>query len=139
MTEDIVPLKMLADDAQIALWISEGLPTDSVSIQNGAMIANCKRWPLLIDPELQGIQYIRKKHAIILKQPKPDDWNEEEKGAFEPDPSKDTIKEMKCVQLTQGKYLNAVEMAISNGEAIMIENIREEIDAVFNVCWTLFL
>ena len=132
MTEDIVPLRMLADDAQIALWSSEGLPTDSVSIQNGAIIANCKRWPLLIDPQLQGIQYIRRKHTSILKQPKPEDWNEEEKGPFEPDPSKDTIKEMKCVQLTQGKYLNAVEMAISNGEAIMIENIREEIDAVLD-------
>ena len=130
MTEGIAPLDVLTDEAEIAGWNGQGLPTDSVSVQNGAIVANCKRWPLLIDPQLQGIKWLRRKHTEIMQEKKPEDWNEEENGAFEPDPAKATTKEMKTVQLTQNKYLNAVEMAISNGEPIMIENIREDIDAV---------
>jgi len=132
MTEGIVPLAMLCDDAEVAVWNGQGLPTDSVSVQNGAIIANCKRWPLLIDPQLQGIKWIRKKHTEQVPESKPDDWNEEEKGEFVPNPENETTKEMRCVQLTQGKYLNAVELAIQNGEPIMIENIREDIDAVLD-------
>ena len=132
MTEGITPLQMLTDDAEVAVWNGQGLPTDSVSVQNGAIIANCKRWPLLIDPQLQGIKWIRRKHLEIVQESKPEDWNEEENGPFQPDPEKAVTKEMKCVQLTQNKYLNAVELAISNGEALMIENIREDIDAVLD-------
>ena len=132
MTEGIVPLQMLTNDAEVAVWNGQGLPSDSVSVQNGAIIANCKRWPLLIDPQLQGIKWIRKKHTEAVPESKPEDWNEEEKGEFVPNPENETIKEMRCVQLTQSKYLNAVEMAIQNGEPIMIENIREDIDAVLD-------
>ena len=132
MTEGIVPLTMLCDDAEVAVWNGQGLPTDSVSVQNGAIIANCKRWPLLIDPQLQGIKWIRRKHTEMVDEAKPDDWNEEEKGEFVPNPENQTLKEMRCVQLTQNKYLNAVELAIQNGEPVMIENIREDIDAVLD-------
>ena len=130
MTEGIQPLPVLADEAQIAGWNGQGLPGDSVSVANGAIVANCKRWPLLIDPQLQGIKWLRRKHTETVQERPPDDWNEEENGKFEPNPAKAITKEMKIVQLSQNKYLNSVEMAISNGEAIMIENIREDIDAV---------
>jgi dynein heavy chain len=130
MTEGIHPLDVLCDEAQIAVWNSQGLPSDSVSVQNGAIVKNCKRWPLLIDPQLQGIKWLRRKHTETIPEKQPEDWDEEANGPFQPDPEKSTVKEMKTVQLTQNKYLNAVEMAISNGEPIMIENIREEIDAV---------
>ena len=130
MTEGIMPLDVLCDEAAIATWNGQGLPSDSVSVQNGAIVANCKRWPLLIDPQLQGIKWLRQKHTEMIPEKQPEDWNEEDNGPFEPDPAKAVLTEMKCVQLTQSKYLNAVEMAISNGEPIMIENIREDIDAV---------
>ncbi len=130
MTEGVSPLGVLCDEAEIATWNGQGLPTDSVSVQNGAIVANCKRWPLLIDPQLQGIKWLRKKHTETIQEAQPEDWDAEANGEFTPDPEKATTREMKIVQLSQNKYLNAVEMAISNGEPIMIENIREDIDAV---------
>lgn len=43
---------MLTDDAQIASWNNEGLPTDSMSSENATILTNSARWPLMIDPQL---------------------------------------------------------------------------------------
>ena len=32
-------------------------------MENGAVICNCKRWPLIIDPQGQGIKWLRQKEA----------------------------------------------------------------------------
>jgi hypothetical protein len=48
---------MLTNDGNNAKMISEGLPADRISIENGSIITNCKRWPLLIDPQTQGTIY----------------------------------------------------------------------------------
>jgi dynein heavy chain len=125
MTEGTQPLTMLVDAAGIAQWANEGLPSDSMSIQNGAIVCNCKRWPILIDPQLQGIKWVKKKHATEVYAQKPEEVPEEE---WVPPPP--TPKEMAVVQLSQARYLNTVEMAIQNGEAMMIENIGNDIDAV---------
>ncbi len=45
---------MLIDDADIAGWNNEGLPGDRMSIENATILTNCDRWPLMIDPQLQG-------------------------------------------------------------------------------------
>ena len=115
---------MLSDDATIATWGNEGLPADTMSIQNGAIVCSCKRWPLLIDPQLQGIKWIKAKHLTMVYQAKPEDAED----TWEAPPP--TAKEMMSVQMTQSKYLNHVEMAIQNGEAIVIENLGEALDAV---------
>ncbi len=54
MTEGITPLKVLANDADVASWNNEGLQTDTVSVQNGAIMMNAARWSLMIDPQLQA-------------------------------------------------------------------------------------
>jgi dynein heavy chain len=59
MTSGVQPLDVLAGDAAIATWNNEGLQTDALSIQNGAIITTTSRWPLMIDPQLQGIAWIR--------------------------------------------------------------------------------
>jgi dynein heavy chain len=53
------PLKTLADDAAVAKWGMEGLPADLFSIENGALITSCTRWPLVIDPQLQGLAWLK--------------------------------------------------------------------------------
>ena len=55
------PLIILTDDAEKARWNNQKLPADPVSIENGAILSNSERWPLLVDPQLQGIKWLKEK------------------------------------------------------------------------------
>ena len=57
------PLKVLTTEAQVALWAGQGLPSDRVSSENGAIMTSSQRWCLIIDPQMQGIVWIRNKEA----------------------------------------------------------------------------
>ena len=51
----------LGDPVQIREWQNRGLPTDQVSVNNGILVDKCRRWPLMIDPQQQANQWLRKK------------------------------------------------------------------------------
>lgn len=93
---------MLTDEGRTAKMLSEGLPADRISIENGSIINACKRWPLIIDPQLQGIKWLRRK--------------EEPNG-------------LKVVQLTQGNWLKVLIGAITQGLPLLIENVADDLDA----------
>ena len=57
------PVKILSNMADIALWRSNNLPADQVSTENGAIVTSSARWPLMIDPQLQGIKWIRQQES----------------------------------------------------------------------------
>jgi len=95
------PLSMLTTDGKNAKMISDGLPSDRVSIENGAIITNCKRWPLLIDPQVQGIKWLR---------------------------TKEIANGLQVFQLNQKGWQRKVEQAITNGQVIIIENLAEDIE-----------
>jgi len=59
ITPGITPMKILTSESKKAQWCNEGLPADSMSIENAAIITSCSRWPLIIDPQLQGQIWIR--------------------------------------------------------------------------------
>lgn len=105
ITDGIDPMSMLTTEGKNAKMISEGLPADRISIENGAIITNCKRWPLVIDPQLQGIKWLREK--------------EKDRGLI-------------VMQLSQNQWLRKMESAIVNGNVVIIENIDEEIDATLD-------
>merc|ERR1711871_538356 len=105
MTDNVDPLNMLTTDGKTAKMISEGLPADRISIENGSVITNCKRWPLLIDPQVQGIKWIRQK--------------EEENG-------------LEVFQLNQKNWIREVEAAMTNGNCIIVENLGQDIDATLD-------
>lgn len=67
MTPDLDPLTMLIDDADIAAWQNEGLPPDKMSTENATILTSCQRWPLMVDPQLQGIKWIKNKYGEELK------------------------------------------------------------------------
>ncbi len=60
-------LALLTDPAQIAHWNNEALPNDRMSIENATILTNAERWPLMIDPQLQGIKWIKTREGDDLK------------------------------------------------------------------------
>ena len=65
-TKGVDPLMVLATDALIATWKNEGLPADRISIENASVVTACARWPLLIDPQLQGVKWIKQRFGDVL-------------------------------------------------------------------------
>jgi len=60
MSSNPNPLLVLTDEATIAGWNNFGLPPDRVSTENGAILTSSERYSLIIDPQLQGILWLRK-------------------------------------------------------------------------------
>ena len=67
-TEGIDPLEVITDDGNNAKMMSEGLPADRMSIENGAIISQCTRWPLIIDPQEQGIKWLRQRETMAAEE-----------------------------------------------------------------------
>lgn len=42
-------------------WVSQGLPPDELSVQNGILTTYSSRFPLCIDPQQQALHWIKKK------------------------------------------------------------------------------
>jgi len=103
-TNGIDPLEVLATAADQAVWKTEGLPADRVSLENASVVVSCNRYPLLIDPQLQGQKWIKGREG----------------------------SEMITIQLSQKNWLKKVEMAVSNGNVLMIEAIGQDIDAILD-------
>lgn len=104
ITEGLDSLTLLTDDTTIALWQNEGLPSDRMSIENATILSNSDRWPLMIDPQLQGVKWIRQKYGDDLK----------------------------VIRLGQKGYLDVIEKALSKGQIVLIENIGENLDPVLD-------
>lgn len=51
--------QFLVDETKVGQWNIDGLPKDTLSIQNGIMIESSDRYPLLIDPQLQGSNWLK--------------------------------------------------------------------------------
>jgi dynein heavy chain len=106
-------LNILSDESTIANWQNEGLPSDRISIENGAILTNSNRWPLLIDPQLQGIRWLMK-HAM----------NNLAKSSV--------VYNVLTLKVGEKGWINKLITAISNGDTVIIENLNEEIDASLN-------
>ncbi|KAK5851425.1 hypothetical protein PBY51_002220 [Eleginops maclovinus] len=102
VTPDLDPLTMLTDDADIAAWQNEGLPADRMSTDNATILTSCQRWPLMVDPQLQGIQWIKTKYGESLR----------------------------SVRIGQRGYLDTIERALAAGDVVLIENLEETLDPV---------
>lgn len=66
-TEGLDPLSLLTDDADVATWNNQGLPSDRMSTENATILCNTERWPLIVDAQLQGVKWIKNKYGHELK------------------------------------------------------------------------
>jgi dynein heavy chain len=98
----------LADPVAIRSWNIAGLPSDGHSIENGIIMSQARRYPLLVDPQGQANRYIKN----MGKDP-----------AF-------SINGLEAVKLTDKTFLRTLENGIRFGRWILLENIGETLDAV---------
>ena len=61
------PLAILTNEAEIASWNNEKLPSDRVSVENGTILTNSDRFSLIIDPQLQGITWLKERYKENLQ------------------------------------------------------------------------
>lgn len=59
VTDALDMIGLLVEDAEIAKWNNESLPNDRMSTENATILTVSERWPLMVDPQLQGIKWIQ--------------------------------------------------------------------------------
>ncbi|KAL8008331.1 putative AAA+ ATPase domain, dynein heavy chain region D6 P-loop domain, immunoglobulin-like protein [Plasmopara halstedii] len=106
MSEEANPLVILTNDAQIAQWNTQKLPSDRVSSENGAIVVttvSMGRRPLIVDPQLQAIAWIREMEAH---------------------------NNLIIVRAGQKRWIERLKTAIGTDGAFLIENLGEKIDPI---------
>jgi len=83
-------------------WLIAGLPNDSFSIDNGIIVDNARRWPLMIDPQGQANKWVRQMERA---------------------------NNLQVIKLSEGgEYIRTLENAIQFGLPVLLENVGEELD-----------
>jgi len=59
ITNDLEIIKILITEAEKLKFKAEGLPADPFSIENSSIIKWSTRWPLIIDPQMQCIKWLK--------------------------------------------------------------------------------
>lgn len=96
-------IDILGKQVEIRAWIIFGLPADNFSVENGIIVKNADRWPLMIDPQNQANKWIKnmeKENNLIV------------------------------IKLSDPNYVKIVDTAIQLGTPVLLENILEDVDAI---------
>lgn len=91
----------LGDPYKMREWNMHGLPRDEVSTENGIVVTQSGRWPLMIDPQEQANRWIRnmeKDNNLII------------------------------TKMTDPNLMRVLEMAIRKGLPVLLEELGESID-----------
>ncbi|KAL0129633.1 hypothetical protein PUN28_001711 [Cardiocondyla obscurior] len=97
--------EFLADPSTIREWNIQGLPHDEFSTENGIIVTQGARWPLIIDPQCQAVKWIK---------------NMEAKNS------------LKVIDFGQTDFMRILEKAIQFGYPVLLENIAETLDPGLN-------
>jgi len=102
---NIDPLTILTTDAQKAEWNTQKLPSDQVSSENGSILTSSDRYSLMIDPQLQGITWIKTKEA------------------------NNSLESTRLTPETMNSAIKILERCVEQGKPVLIENLGDSIDA----------
>lgn len=99
-------IKTLGSEIDIRNWTICELPVDDFSKENGIIVMNARRWPLMIDPQIQANKWIKNMEA---------DNN------------------LKVIKMTDDNYMRVVEQAIKFGNPVLLENIGKKTSTSYRV------
>jgi dynein heavy chain len=85
------------------MWNINGLPGDSLSIENGIIMFSSRRWPLMIDPQTQANKFIKNL-------------------------GKSNNDCLNVLKQTDRNLIKNLEISIPMGKWVLIENIGETIE-----------
>ena len=105
VTENLDVSKFLVEEAEIGEWTLQGLPTDDISVQNGIMVTRATRYPVLVDPQGQGINWLK---------------------------NREQDNQLRVTSLNDKHFRNILDDCLSFGKPMLIENIEEELDPVLD-------
>ena len=101
--------EMLSGPLEIRDWNYAGLPADELSIENAIITVKAKRWPLIIDPQMQANKWIRnyyRKEKIYYRKEK-----------------------INTYKITNKNLFNLLKNSIQNGYPCLIENVEQTLDS----------
>lgn len=107
VTVDIDIINFLVDIGTIGDWNMQGLPTDSLSIQNGIMVTRSSRYPLLVDPQGQALSWIKSKEV-------------------------DRVPSYGTTTLNHPKLKDQLEFCMGEGRALIVTGVEEDIDPMLD-------
>ncbi len=123
------------DPIKIRKWHIQGLPTDAFSVENGIIVHNARRWPLMIDPQVRYVApRLRVLRVLCVLSPRCARCAEPMCGIAAQGQANKWVKQMeaenqlKVIKLTDNAYLRTLENAIQFGQPVLLENLNEEID-----------
>lgn len=93
----------LGNQVAIRAWQIAGLPVDSFSTDNGIIVFNSRRWPLMIDPQGQANKWIK---------------------------NMEKANKLAVIKMSDGNYVRVLENCIQFGKPVLLENVGEELDPV---------
>ena len=110
VTRDMDVISFLADVGTIGDWQIDGLPTDPLSTQNGILVTSSSRFPLLVDPQGQALQWIQNKERSNLP----------------------TFNGQNIVDVSDPKLKDKLEFCMGDGKSLIIVGIEDEIDPMLD-------
>nr|XP_034839773.1 dynein heavy chain 5, axonemal [Maniola hyperantus] len=105
VTDNLNITNMLVENATISEWTLQGLPNDELSVQNALIVTKSSSYPLLVDPQSQGKNWIK---------------------------NKESSNELQITSLNHKYFRTHLEDSLSLGRPLLIEDVGVELDPVID-------
>ncbi|KFG33497.1 putative dynein gamma chain, flagellar outer arm, partial [Toxoplasma gondii GAB2-2007-GAL-DOM2] len=108
-SEDVNIVEVLVDQGTIGEWNLQGLPADELSVQNAILVTRSSRYALMVDPQGQALNWIKKKEEGRMQ------------GA------KQCLTTMSSPRLK-----DQLEYCLQEGKPILIEGVTDDVNPLID-------